>query len=416
MSQHTYNITPVSAKGGTAYRAAVNAALQALASNNLGEEAAATPYAGMLQWFSEEGTTWTMKAYTGVEGYEWVTILSIDLATGTVAFSEEGFAFATASETLAGALTDKILSPSTLNAELVKNLTPTVNAAVNKLDLLTKSGGAVPDSDNVITVAIPDGNGYTFRKRSGAYLSGTSQFILADATAYWGAVSGTDKIKLHKYAIWDGTGIVWALSRFAGFHNVPTTITPGDDDYFLLEDGSTYTRSASHHCACVGEAWANYNTANTPDWTIYDSSTSAELAPQVIWNPRSDYEGIVYLATDIASASDIADQAIISKVIKQTGKYVLSGVVAWYTLSGLAVVRIRTGNATYASATLRSVSPDAGSSVSYPSTLPIQASVYLNAGDTIHLGGGVSGSSGNRLIYGISGSNLNTTLHFRRVD
>jgi hypothetical protein len=413
--QDSYNITPALAKGGLAYRAAVNAALQALASNNLGEEAAATAYEGMGQFFNE-GTTWTYKIYTGAEGHEWVTILAIDLATGTVTFSEEGIAYATASEALAGALANKVLSPATFNAELVKNLKPVVNASVNKLDLLTKSGGALPDSDNVITVAIPDGNGYTFRSRSAAYLSGTSQFILADATAYWGAVSGTDKIKLHKYAIWDGAGIVWALSRFAGFHKVPTTTTVGDDDYFLIEAGSTYVRDASHHCVCVGHDWANYNTANTPDWTLYDDTTSVELSPQVVWNPKSDYAGQEYLATDISSGADLADQAVISKVVKQSGRYAISGVFAWYTPSGLSICRIRTGSPTYLSATLLAQSPDAGSSVAYPSTLPIQAVAYLNTGDSIHLGGGVSGSSGNRLIYGISGSNLNTTLQFRRID
>lgn len=83
MSQHSFNITALIAKGGTAYRAAVNLALQALVSNNLGSSAAETPYEGMLQWFDEE-TTWTLKAYTGVEGHEWVTILSIDTSEGTV--------------------------------------------------------------------------------------------------------------------------------------------------------------------------------------------------------------------------------------------------------------------------------------------------------------------------------------------
>lgn len=56
--QHSYNITNLIAKGGVAYRAAVNAALQALVSNNLGEAAAETPYVGMFQWF-QDGATWT---------------------------------------------------------------------------------------------------------------------------------------------------------------------------------------------------------------------------------------------------------------------------------------------------------------------------------------------------------------------
>ncbi|NLT24660.1 MAG: hypothetical protein GXX82_16580 [Syntrophorhabdus sp.] len=421
--QHSYNITNVIAKGGVAYRAAVNAALQALVSNNLGEEATATPYVGMLQWF-DEGTTWILKAYTGVEGHEWVTILTIETSTGTVTFSEEGIAFATASEVLAGAITNKILAPSTLNAELVKNLKPVVNASVNKLDLLTKSGGAVPDSDNVITVAIPDGNGYTFRKRSGAYLSGTSQFILADATAYWGAMSGADKIKVHKYAIFDGTGIVWALSRFAGFHNVPATTTPGDDDYVLLEDGSTYTRSASHHCVCVGEAWANYNTANTPNWTFYDSSTSAELAPQVIWNPKSDYGKSVSLATTITQASDIG-QSVVSAVVKQAGVYEISYRHSASSSAGaycIGDVIIKTGSATYGSATIQSQNrhcniDDAGIAVGNSDSMSTyKKKVYLNNGDTIHGGSNVYSASGNRSVHGNDTYIGCTMLSFRRTD
>jgi hypothetical protein len=148
MSQHSYNITSLIAKGGSAYRAAVNAALQALASNNLGEEAAATPYVGMFQWF-QSGSAWTGKVYTGVEGHLWATILTVDTSTEDVTF--EGVSeleAATVLQILAGTVTDKYVAPSALNAELVKNLAPTVNAAVNKLDLLTKSGGAAPDSDN----------------------------------------------------------------------------------------------------------------------------------------------------------------------------------------------------------------------------------------------------------------------------
>lgn len=402
MPQHSYDITSLIAKGGMAYRAAVNAAFQALVSNNLGETAAATLYEGMGQFF-DEGTTWTYKFYTGVEGHEWVTILTIDLATGTVTFSEEGIAFATASEALAGAAANKVLSPATFNAELVKNLKPTVNASVNKLDLLTKSGGAVPDSDNVITVAIPDGNGYTFRSRSGSYLSGTSQFILADATAYWGAVSGSDKVKLHEYAIWDGTGIVWALSRYAGFHKVPTTTTPGDSDYFLLEDGSTYTRSASHHCVCVGENWTNYNTDNTPDWTFYDATTDVALAPQIIWNPRSDWSQKKY-ASYLVQASDIAPYSAIAIVLKQPGKYQTKGAVMWQAYNGAAHgfcnMWLKVGSATYADATTVEQFTDHRNTPVNAATTPYTSEFYANAGDTVHLGlNVVCDGAYNRAVY-----------------
>lgn len=423
MPQHSYDITSLIAKGGLAFRAAVNAAFQALVSNNLGETAAATLYEGMGQFF-DEGATWTYKFYTGVEGHEWVTILTIDLATGTVTFSEEGIAFATASEALAGVVGNKVLSPATLNAELVKNLKPVVNASVNKLDLLTKSGGAAPDSDNIITVAIPDGNGYTFRKRSGAYLSGTSQFILADATAYWGVTTGTDKVKLHMYKIWDGTGVVYALSRYAGFHQVPTTTTTSDDDYFLLEAGSTYTRNASHHCVCAGHVWASYNTDNTPDWTIYDDTTSAELAPQVEWNPKSDYGKSVTLATTITQASDIS-QSVVSAVVKQAGVYDISYRHSASSSAGaycIGDVIIKTGSATYGSATIQSQNrhcniDDAGIAAGNSDSMSThRRGVYLNSGDTIHGGSNVYSASGNRSVHGNDIYAGCTMLSFRRID
>ncbi len=124
--QHSYNITAADAKGGLAFRAAVNAALQALVSNNLGESAATTLYEGMWQWF-EGGSTWTLKAYTGVEGYEWVTILTIDTSTGTLTF--EGLAdfllddFAEYSEKAIPADDDTILINDSEDEGAVKRIT-----------------------------------------------------------------------------------------------------------------------------------------------------------------------------------------------------------------------------------------------------------------------------------------------------
>ncbi len=51
MGQHDYEITAEDAASGKLFRAAVNAALQALASNNLGVAAPPTPYAGM--WWAD---------------------------------------------------------------------------------------------------------------------------------------------------------------------------------------------------------------------------------------------------------------------------------------------------------------------------------------------------------------------------
>lgn len=618
-----YNITTAVAKGGVAHRAAVNAALQLLASNNLGEEAPTTPYVGMFQWL-QSGSTWTGKVYTGVEGHLWATILTIDTSTEEVTYGGiSEIEAATVLQVLAGAVTDKYVAPSTLNAELVKNLAPTVNAAVNKLDIFTKSGGAVPDLDNVITVAIPDGNGYTFRTRSGAYLSGTSQIVMADGASYWskGGTSG-EIVMCWLYAIWDGTGIVWALGGYSGFLTVPLFVTSsckflflgdkriglldssfsqkalsanntptayespkcyrcydsgthfiyttdpsadfdfdgdfmltarvtltslnssimgsysnvdwnsasagdwaliidGDgyvdlvvkgqdtvigssytctnsvwydivvkrvsntvtiyvkndsetsmtvagsgtisgtigntqvfrlgraianlcgadvylsdisvwkgsfpsqntldvrgiagihsDHFFLLEDGSTYQPNTSHLCVAVAKVRYEYNTADTPDHTI---QSTGENAPQVIWNPKSDYGKMLYLAADITLASDIADFNVISGMVKQSGRYYIFGTLAWYVLGGLAIQRLRVGDALYVSATVKAFSPDAGSNVAYPTTTPAQAEVYLNAGDSVHLGAGVWGGSGNKMIYGLTQS-ITTMLSFRRVD
>jgi len=73
MSQHDFEITTADANTGTTFRAAVNAALRALASNNLGALAASTPYDGMLQWF-DDTTTWTLKYYNGSGFYPILTI------------------------------------------------------------------------------------------------------------------------------------------------------------------------------------------------------------------------------------------------------------------------------------------------------------------------------------------------------
>jgi hypothetical protein len=297
-----------------------------------------------------------------------------------------------------------------------QNIKPVVNAAVNKLDIFTKSGGAVPDAANVISVAIPDGNGYTFRSRAAAYLSGTSQFILADATDYWSKGDLAAEIKTAwLYAIWDGTGIVWALAGYSGFNMVPITTTVGDDDYFLLEAGSTYTRNNAHHCVCVGKIRYEYDTGDAPDHTI---QATVENAPQVIWNPKSDYGYSKSLASSNAGgAADIVDYSMVSLVVKQSGMYSIKGqfLFADNLVSATGDLYIKTGSATYASAIVKSrASP--GSVSGYPLTTSIQAEVLLNAGDTIHLGGAVTAASGNRTIYGDNSYSKCTMMSFCKID
>ena len=299
--------------------------------------------------------------------------------------------------------------------EMIYNLKPVVNVAVNKLDLFSKSGGVVPDATNPIKVMIPDGNGYTQRSRAAAYLSGTSQFILADAGNYWSKGSLDAEIKTaYVYAIWDGTGVVWALAGYSGFHMVPTTTTVTDDDYFLLEASSTYTRSAAHYCVCVGRIRYQYDTGDTPDHTI---QATVENSPRVNWNPPSDYGYKKNLATSVTAEADISDVAIVAVVVKQAGKYKIDGIVSAYGegTTNVLTVRIKTGSATYGSATLRATNNNNDASAGAQLVLTVIDEVYLNNGDSIHLGAALTSSATTRTIYG-DGDGVSTGIIFKRAD
>jgi hypothetical protein len=303
-----------------------------------------------------------------------------------------------------------------LNTQMVYNLKPVVNVAVNKLDVFTKSGGAVPNATNIITVAIPDGIGYTFRSRAAAYLAGTSQFVMADAANYWSKGSLDAEIKnAYVYAIWDGTGIVWALGGYSGFTSVPASTTAGDDDFFLLEASSTYTKVITDYCVCVGKIRYQYDTADTPDHTIQATVLDA---PQITWNPRSDYGYSVPLAATQSQGSDIAESAICSIPVKQSGKYythaqaggtcAAAGSTAVYTY-------IKTGSATYGSAVLQSAGETKATTAgNEPINTHAQCIIYLNVGDVIHQGASVLGPSGTRALYG--GATKNTIFSFYRID
>jgi len=297
---------------------------------------------------------------------------------------------------------------------LSMNLKPVVNASVNKLDIFTKSGNAVPDATHVITVAIPDGNGFTYRSRAATYLLGTSQFILADAANYWSKGSLDGEIKnAYVYAIWDANGgIVWALGGYSGFTRVPASITATDDDFFLLEAGSTYTKVITDYCVCVGKIRYQYDTADAPDHTIQATVLDA---PQVIWNPRSDYGYSKNLVTTNTSAGDIAEYSVISVVVKQSKRYLIFGKVLFQGLGDSAKIGlIRTGSATYASAIKKTYGQIWSTPDQAPITMEVQ--VYLNAGDTIHLGAAVTATTGNRLVQGDDYHTGSTILSFYAID
>lgn len=299
----------------------------------------------------------------------------------------------------------------------VQNLKPVVNASVNKLDIFTKSGGAVPDASNIITVAIPDGNGFTLRNRASAVASGTGQIILADAANYWSKGSLDAEIKTaYLYAIWstaDG-GIVFALNGYSGFTRCPASVTATDDDYMHLEASSSYTPVITDYCVAIAKIRYQYDTADAPDHTIQATVLDA---PQVIWNPRSDYGYQKSLATRITSASDIADDTRISIIIKQSGKYFGIGKGTVYCSGGglNSNMHLRMGSTTYASATEVGLAQiaDAGA---FWNTTSASAERYLNAGEAIHFGIGVNGTSGNRIIEGDDNQTAATTLYFKRSD
>jgi hypothetical protein len=299
----------------------------------------------------------------------------------------------------------------------VVNLKPVVNGTVNKLDVFTKSGGDAPDSTNYFTVAIPDGNGYTARTRKAAYLSGTSQFIMADATNYWSKGALAAEIKTaYVYAIWDAAGgIVWALGGYSGFTRVPASTTEGSDDFFLLEASSTYTKVITDYCVCVAKVRYEYDTGDAPDHTF---QATALDAPQVCWNPKSDYGYQENLATSITQGTDITEASLVSLVVKQSGKYLIIGKVLGNgggTTSTLSVW-LKVGSATYGSAVSKSIDISwSASAGSYQNSKPI-AECYLNAGDTIHLGVELTDNGGSRQVYGDNTFPGATSIIFNKTE
>ena len=300
---------------------------------------------------------------------------------------------------------------------LVDNLKPYVNASVNKLDIFTKSGGAVPDASNIISVAIPDGNGHTFRSRAAAYLSGTSQFIMADAANYWSKGSLDAEIKTaYVYAIWDGTGIVWALAGYSGFTRVPASTTETDDDFFLLEASSSYTKVVTDYCVCVGKIRYQYDTADAPDHTIQATVLDA---PQVLWNPKSDYAKRTTLSTSNVSGGDIAEYAAVAMIVKQSGGYNIKAITdsQGAGVNNAYKIYMKTGSSTYASAVYKAYGESYNAAAGYSNTvIAIADNILLSAGDSIHMGANITSGSGNRTLYGDNYKVGCTALMFTRVS
>jgi hypothetical protein len=304
--------------------------------------------------------------------------------------------FASAAELITGTEAAKSAAPDQILASGIRanisNLKLVVNASVNKLDIFSRSGGAAPDASNPISVAIPDGNGNVTRVATAEAI----QFILADAANYWSKGSDDTEIKtMWLYAAWStaDSKLVWMLRGYSGFSMVSESTTVTDDDYNLLPDGSTYTRAATDYCVAVAKLRYKYYTADTPDHTIQASGGNA---PQIIWNPKSDYGYQKNLATTNTSAGDIVGYSAVSVVIKQSGTYYISAHCMAASLN--TYVYIKTGNSVYASAAQKAASFAQGNVNAQP--MSCNATVKLTAGDTIHLGAAADAASGNRVIYG----------------
>lgn len=307
--------------------------------------------------------------------------------------------------------THKAIIQKALNVKIVPNST------VNILDIFTLSGGNVPNADNIWVFQINTGNGLVPNTRAGSYLTGNGRFTFLDANNYGDAVSANNsRYIFYLYGIYDGTGVVLALSRYTGFERVPTTTTISDPDFFKLEDGSTYIRDSAHSCECYGHVWLSFYTTNTPDWTIL---TTAGLEPRVLFQPAIDYGGTLNLATTNISGSNIAVYSVVNVVVKQSGIYEVSGSVRGSVDGGTYTQLnsfIKIGSATYGSATaIAMAGGEFSGSGFYQSATINPRRVYGVAGDTIHLGASIAGSSGNRNICGDNGYVGATSLTFKRV-
>ncbi len=284
------------------------------------------------------------------------------------------------------------------------NLKVVPSTLTSGLNVVANSSATFIDSANPVLIAIPGANGVnTLRTRSADYLSGNGLFVLADGANYWEKGSLASQVKdMWLYAIWDGTGIVFALGGYSGFGTVPTTTDPLRDDYFLLEYGSTYTRDANHFCVPVCRVRYTYATADTPDYTV---ASSGENAPFVQWAPKSDYTKTTALATTITVAGNIAEDGLVSFTLNQAGRYLLigKGSISASSTNINGILRLKYGSATYASATAaaQGLMYDAvASQVVETSVFDVVSISNASNYNAVHLGASCSADGGNRQIYG----------------
>ena len=101
---------------------------------------------------------------------------------------------------------------------------------------------------------------------------GTGSIKIGPPKSVTGAVNWA-----YVYAIWDGTGIVWALAGHP-YHMVCSVSTDEEsNDFMVIEGSSTYTKSASHYCKCVGRVPYTYYTGDAPDHTFLATGSTIPM-------------------------------------------------------------------------------------------------------------------------------------------
>lgn len=286
---------------------------------------------------------------------------------------------------------------------------------LNVVSILADSSGLAPTPESAIKVSIPNGNSSTLRSRTAVHLGGTATFTLVDGIAYWNrSPSTTQKYPVYLYAIWDGNGIVWALAQNPSYKNVQTTTTNTAINYFLLEDGSTYIRSTTHYCVCVGQANYLYNTAADPDNIIDPAAFLVAYMPE-------DYESAHHnqvLATTISGES-LSDQAILTQMVLWRGTYLIIANLTYTTTPeaapSKATLDIRAG-ANYAGGTVISHTMEELPYGGYRHSLTKTVIYDIDAGNTVYLGASLSnGNSGKCYILGNSDSETVTSTNLEMI-
>lgn len=198
------------------------------------------------------------------------------------------------------------------------------------------------------------------------------------------------------YAIWDGTGIVWGLAGHPYHTNVPVTTDVESNDYMLLEGSSTYTRSNSHYCKCIGRVPYTYYTGDAPNHTFLATAASH---PQVGYIGESK-SGIVQR---IKWSTTVTDTNTTALPCDTTRPQISEGEI----LTQLSIVPRRAGSI---------IKVEASGLLAQATTYPATLALFKDdAADAVCVGGGTStdnyGAPNARLLYQMKAPSL-TAIKF----